>query len=72
MRQRKTIELVIYPKIFSVVSFYGKGQYALSISVKQEFTDGTIVQAYPTMVRRTDLNLHDSKKPQTKVTENEA
>lgn len=72
MQARKIIEIAIYPKIFSVLSFYSKGQYAVSISVKQELLDGTVLPSYPTILRRTEINIHESKKPQVKIENQEA
>ena len=67
MKQRKLIEIAIYPKIFTVLSFYSKGQYTVSISIKQELKDGTYAYAFPVIIQKKDMSVHESKKPQIKV-----
>lgn len=35
LRERKKVQIVIFPKIFNVLSFYSKGQYTVQVSVVQ-------------------------------------
>lgn len=64
---RKKIQILIYPKIFNVLSFYSKGQYTVHVSVVQEYADGTIHYAMPFIIENSDRKIHESKKPYLKI-----
>ncbi len=50
LKQRKKVQLVIFPKIFNVLCFYSKGQYTIHISVIQETSDGKTTYAMPHII----------------------
>ncbi len=67
LHQTKRVQLVVYPKIFNVLSFYSKGQYTVEISIVQESIDGKVTYAMPKIMENKNHKLHESKKAYLRI-----
>lgn len=50
MKNKEILEIVVFPRLFNVVSFYSKGQYSVKVCVIQEDSKGNIVYGYPSLI----------------------
>jgi hypothetical protein len=51
MKVRELVEFLVFPKSYSVLSFYSKGHYAMRVRLTaEELNSGRLIQGFPVLM----------------------
>lgn len=67
LKQREKIQILIFPKMFNVLSFYSKGQYTIQIAVVVQCADGRSIYAMPEIIDNKGYKIQDPKKASIQI-----
>jgi hypothetical protein len=63
MKVRELVEFLVFPKSYSVLSFYSKGHYAMRVRLTAEDqATGKLIHAFPTLVEGREARREEGKR----------